>query len=463
MLRAVAGDQFVLEADDHRIITYKIGDLAKIEKDGAEVELTAFSSGDHLTVDSTADDNGFFTAVAVTFNAAGTSADRAAATRTWDLPDLRAQSKAAKRDPGDERPVLRRAGGSAVQAENTKSDSNADAKSPASATARNPAGAPPNETAAEPDRPATVERPADPTPDADDPGPPELRRGRPSRRPEKTASSDIAPPATAAGTATSSPSSDPAPVPVEASAAPQPQRAAFIPVEEDPVIRKAREAAATYGASLPNFFAKQAITRYESEGKSGWHALDIVTADVAYEDGNESYKNISVGGKSVKKSMEETGGTWSTGQFQGLLDEIFDPGTAATFRKGGQETLRGRATFIYKFDVKRENSRWRINAPSQLYFAAYRGSLWIDKETSRVLRLEMEARNMPLLFPFDKVESATDYDLIRLSSPQQFLLPVTAEVLDCQTGTSRCSRNRIEYRNYRKFGAESDITFDDKQ
>ena len=161
--------------------------------------------------------------------------------------------------------------------------------------------------------------------------------------------------------------------------------------------------------------------------------------------------------------MEEVGGAWSTGQFQGLLEELFDPGTGATFRKGGQETLRGRSTNIFKFDVKRENSRWRINAPSQLYFPAYRGTIWIDKESSRVLRLEMEARGMPLLFPFDKVESATDYDLIRLSSPQQFLLPVSAEVLACETGTSRCNRNRIEYRNYRKFGAESDISFDDKQ
>jgi hypothetical protein len=32
--------------------------------------------------------------------------------------------------------------------------------------------------------------------------------------------------------------------------------------------------------------------------------------------------------------------------------------------------------------------------------------------------------------------------------------------LSCQRGTSICSRNKIEYRNYKKFGAHSDITFD---
>jgi hypothetical protein len=37
---------------------------------------------------------------------------------------------------------------------------------------------------------------------------------------------------------------------------------------------------------------------------------------------------------------------------------------------------------------------------------------------------------------------------------------VEAEVLSCQRGTSICSRNKIEFRNYRKFGAESNIIFD---
>ena len=111
-----------------------------------------------------------------------------------------------------------------------------------------------------------------------------------------------------------------------------------------------------------------------------------------------------------------------------------------------------------------ERSRWQVEAPSQLYFPAYRGTIWIDKETSRVLRIEQEGRGMPLLFPFDTVETATDYDFVRLAAnEQQFLLPTGSEVLNCQRGTSLCARNKIEYRNYRKFGAESSIKFGDAQ
>jgi hypothetical protein len=239
---------------------------------------------------------------------------------------------------------------------------------------------------------------------------------------------------------------------------------AIIPVEEDPLIKKAKEAAVNYTGSLPNFFCRQVTTRYQSDHpKEGWQALDVLSADVAYENGHETYKNIKVGSKSTDKSMEDLGGSWSTGEFSSVLEDVFSPATGTVFRRSGQDSIHGRTAIVFKYDVTRERSHWRIITPSQLYYPAYRGSIWIDRETSRVVRLEMESRNMPLLFPFAKVESATDYDFVRLSSPQTFLLPSDAEVLSCEQGSDRCVRNHIEFRNYRKFGAESDITFDEKQ
>jgi len=234
-------------------------------------------------------------------------------------------------------------------------------------------------------------------------------------------------------------------------------------VEEDPIIVKARAAAAEYAGSLPNFFCRQLTTRYESDRpKDGWQAHDTITADLAYENGSEKYTNVKVGSKTVK-SMEEAGGNWSTGEFASMLDEIFDPGSAATFRKSGQDTINGRSATTFKFEITRERSGWRIMIGGQLYYPAMRGTIWIDRESSRVLRLEKESRNMPLLFPLVKVEVAVDYDFVRLAATQPFLLPITSEVLTCETGSSHCTRNRIEFRNYRKFGAESGITFDEKQ
>jgi hypothetical protein len=228
-------------------------------------------------------------------------------------------------------------------------------------------------------------------------------------------------------------------------------------------MQKAKEVAGSFSDTLPNFFCQQMTTRYQSDRpKQGWQALDVVTADVAYEDGRESYKNIKVGNKAVDKPMEEIEGTRSTGEFATLQADLLSPETGATFRRSGQDTTHGRATWAYKFEVPRERSHWRVVAAAQLYYPAYQGTIWIDRETSRILRIEQQTRNMPVLFPFDTVETATDYDFVRLSARDPFLLPVDAEVLNCVRGTSTCSRNRIEFRNYRKFGAESDITFEDK-
>jgi hypothetical protein len=88
----------------------------------------------------------------------------------------------------------------------------------------------------------------------------------------------------------------------------------------------------------------------------------------------------------------------------------------------------------------------------------YKGAIWIDKETGRVLRIEMQANRMPQEFPYDKVESATDYEFTRIGEGQ-FLLPVHSETLMCERGTNICSRNTIDFRNYHKYAGEATIIF----
>jgi archaellum component FlaF (FlaF/FlaG flagellin family) len=66
---------------------------------------------------------------------------------------------------------------------------------------------------------------------------------------------------------------------------------------------------------------------------------------------------------------------------------------------------------------------------------------------------------MPEEFPLDKVESASDYEYVRFATQHQYLMPVHAETLSCQRGTSVCSMNKIDFRNYHKYEGESTITF----
>ncbi|HWB97923.1 MAG TPA: hypothetical protein VG672_14510, partial [Bryobacteraceae bacterium] len=175
------------------------------------------------------------------------------------------------------------------------------------------------------------------------------------------------------------------------------------------------------------------------------------------------YRNIAINGKATNKKMEELPGSRSTGEFGTVLVDVLSPSTNADFRLRKEGTFEGKAALIYDYTVEHDGSHWRIEVGSQSVLPPYRGAIWLDKKNFRVLRIEMEARNVPEEFPLDKIESAVDYDYVRFSSEQLFLLPVHAETLMCQRGTNICSRNTIDFRNYHKYAGESNITFGKQQ
>jgi hypothetical protein len=230
----------------------------------------------------------------------------------------------------------------------------------------------------------------------------------------------------------------------------------------DPIIDMAREEAFSFSETLPNYVVKQFTTRYITEVArnrgTSWRALDTITADLVYQDGKESYKNFLVNGR-VSREAPEKSGSWSSGEFASTLQDIMSPITNADFHGKRSTTIVNRPAYRYDFSVEQQNSHWHVEASAQSYQPAYTGSVWIDKENYRVLRIELSARDMPRSFPLDQVESSVDYDYV-LIGDQKYLLPTHSEALSCVRGTSDCSRNTIEFRNYKKFGAETNITFD---
>jgi hypothetical protein len=278
----------------------------------------------------------------------------------------------------------------------------------------------------------TSDAPAPAKPDPDDPGPPVLRRGPP----EKPRSS--APEETAAAR------SDSPPLP---------------PAADDHYIVEARDVAADFTAHLPNYACTEYMTRYVSTSRPlSWHALDVVSADIFHETGKESYRNVSIDGKPTHKQMEQLQGSWSTGEFSSLMSDLFSPATAAEFRLARQTTVSGRTARVYDFQVDRSHSHWHVQTNSQSIDPAYQGSVWIDPSGARVLRIELQARALPVEFPLDTVETVVEFGRVHLGE-QDYLLPVHAESLSCERGTSNCSRNSIDFRNYHKYDASSNILY----
>lgn len=230
------------------------------------------------------------------------------------------------------------------------------------------------------------------------------------------------------------------------------------PAALDSDVEEARAAANAFSATLPNYVVQQVTTRYTSNTQPPqWRATDVVAAEVAYVDGKEEYRNITINGRPAQRPVEKTG-SWSTGEFGTTLEDILSPATNAAFKRLGEQNIGTRMVVVYEFSVRQPNSHWTIVGEGQRYSPAFTGTLYIERVSHRVLRIEQVADAMQSSFPFEKAESVVDYDFVRIDQAS-YLLPSRSESSICKRGMSFCSRNEIEFRNYKKFTTESQIKF----
>jgi hypothetical protein len=175
------------------------------------------------------------------------------------------------------------------------------------------------------------------------------------------------------------------------------------------LIERARQAAFEFSEKLPHFICVEYMSRFSQQGREEETPIDVVSAEIIYVDGMETYRNVKINDSPTDKSL-----------------------------------------------VRRENSHWVVQSRSQTLTPAYGGSVWIDPQTARVLRIEIQGRNIPSDFPMDTVESAVDYSYVMIGGAS-FLLPVHAESLGCERGTNYCSHNVIDFRSYHEFKVDSRI------
>ncbi len=418
-LRELGEKDLYLETGNHKILKFRM--LTKTQfrdKAGDSYRDSLLKAGDQLSVQANTDDPE--TALRVILTRAGTQAERTAGARPFDHDSVKTPVAAD----------MHSAGTMEEAAEPSRSEPSRSSRTSDSSAAEESATASVNPPAADESRPGL------------------------HRIPESDAKVQPAP-APATTPAAADAAKAPPPRPAERSK-PLPARSG----PDDSVIDSAKEAADKLIDNMPSFIVQQNTTRYFSNTfPAQWRALDVVTADVVSVDGKEDYRNIMINGKPSNRAVEKSG-AWSTGEFVTILEDILSPYTAAAFRKSTDEDLGGRPAYTYNFRVLQENSNWDIVAPEgSKATPAYTGTVWIDKETFNIMRIEEQTGPLPSNFPFDKAESVVEYSFVRIDG-KSYTLPVHSEVLTCQRGSSACTKNEINFQNYKKFAADSSITFD---
>jgi hypothetical protein len=232
--------------------------------------------------------------------------------------------------------------------------------------------------------------------------------------------------------------------------------------EQAHLLETAREAALQYSASLPDFICTEVVRRTQDpQGNGRWRAMDTLTVKLSYSDHREDYKLMQINGKPTLLEYMYAGGSLSTGEFGTRLFTVFDPRSHGEFQWKGWTTLRKRRTARYAYHIARENSIFKIqygNAPvgPNVIIVPYHGEVFVDEETHMVLRLTQQAE-IPPTFPISFNESTVDYEFAAVG-PRQYLLPTRAYV---KTRSGKyIAENNVEFREYRKFQTEANITFD---
>ncbi len=243
--------------------------------------------------------------------------------------------------------------------------------------------------------------------------------------------------------------------------------------ESSEVLKKSREATLTAVEEMPDFVVKQQIARSAAyAGTNNFQNLDRLIVAVSYRaSGQEEYRVLSRNGiletnPKPKQTYEEVGGTSSTGEFVTVLAKIFKPESDTEFKLVDTDRIRNRRALVFDYSLTREKAQQVIVASGSFDDTAItgmKGRIWIDRENSRVLRVESAATEIPESFRVRSANRTIDYDWVTIAD-EKYLLPLVSDVRLTSRENKQIyeTRNLIRFKDYQKYGSDVKILDDDE-
>jgi hypothetical protein len=221
--------------------------------------------------------------------------------------------------------------------------------------------------------------------------------------------------------------------------------------ETQPFIEQVRAVAQAYVSSLPDFTVRQRVQRYYRLGGRPWQLGDYLEIAIAYSaEKGEKLELKLHNGVSTSLGLDEVGGLTSTGQFAGLLKSLFDETSQTTFRDAGTTNFYGRTCQVFTYVVETAYSRQTLQVGKARTIAGYRGRIFVDPETRRIVRLESESFDLPPDFPVSEAVSIVEFGWVTVGE-NDYLLPVAARVALTDRKDRITSLNCITFQKYGKF------------
>jgi hypothetical protein len=220
-----------------------------------------------------------------------------------------------------------------------------------------------------------------------------------------------------------------------------------------------RDYAIHYARNLPNYTCTESIRRVTTirndDPVPRPPVTDTFEEQLSVIDHKEVRKVTKANGNRVKNADPSEFGTNSRGEFGHMLEVLFAPETKADFKFERIATEKGRKLYVFSFAVP-QGTGYGLDDHNRTIRTAYKGSFFADFETKAVMRVEMKCVDIPRSIYID-VEMILDFKPIVVGG-REFTLPWKQWML--VRTTDGATETDAEYRNYRRFGSDATITFD---
>jgi len=228
------------------------------------------------------------------------------------------------------------------------------------------------------------------------------------------------------------------------------------------IIGIVRQHALDYMGALPNFTCIEITRRsVDPTGKEHWRPKDTITELLRYQDKSEWRVTLELNGQRSHIARTNFKGTLSSGEFGVLLAAVFDPAVKADFEWKEWAAIDNQAVHVFTFRVAAANSKYLLSAPNtgEQTVVGFHGLVYVDRATLGVRRIEVIADSIPARFPLRDSSLAVDYDYVGIGE-HDHMMPIAAE-LKVRQGKRYWVRNQVEFREYKRYHAESSIKFMD--
>ncbi len=226
----------------------------------------------------------------------------------------------------------------------------------------------------------------------------------------------------------------------------------------DAFIILARKQALGYQARLPNFVCVEVTNRSVDSGNGNWKHRDSFAELLRYVDKQETRTMLERNGERSSLERTDLDSNWliSGGEFGNLLSLVFKPESKTQFEWKQAAILGSTKVSILSYRVARENGNITLNG-NRTYGAGFHGLLYIDQATGGVLRITVEADDLPHDFSIHAANMTIDYDYVSIGT-HEYLMPMRASV-GIQRGRRQIDLNEMTFRNYRRYGSQAKVTF----